>query len=387
MENNIDQSAVNLAKAIRQSESGGDFTAKGKSGEHGGYQYTPDTWNAVAPQYGINVPIEKATPEQQNAVTYNRIKKWKDNGYDVTQIASMWNAGEGEPNAYTGKFGKDTSTHKKGDPSKGVNKFGAAYDVPAYVTSVGKAYQQIKAGSQVGQDFSNPSSTQSPQFPFVSQANTNQQQPTDPHTGVLGTNPNDSLFGKIADNSIVRGIVDAVPGAKAFSEQTGKALNYANQSITDAVTGSDLSKYSEQPDIKKQLAGSGKLLGTVGTLAATGLASGLFVPKEILKSSKYAPVVEKILPGVSQGVKRTATQIVDELSGVKGSSATERYVIAKIIEQAMPSYRKENPELFSLLERSPALAKGLGFLVKGGKLIVRTGLDIGGIKWLSHLMK
>lgn len=152
MKDDLDIGVVNLAKAIRQSESGGNFSAKGKSGEHGAYQFTPDTWKAVAPKYGINVPIEQATPEQQNAVAYNRIKAWKDSGKDVTQIASMWNAGEGEPDAYTGKFSNGVS-------SRGTNKFGAKYDVPAYVESVAKAYQQIKGGSSVGIDPNNPSST------------------------------------------------------------------------------------------------------------------------------------------------------------------------------------------------------------------------------------
>ncbi len=68
----LDEGAVNLARAIRQSESGGDFTAKGKSGEYGAYQFKDSTWNAEAPKYGIKVPLEQATPEQQNAVAYNQ---------------------------------------------------------------------------------------------------------------------------------------------------------------------------------------------------------------------------------------------------------------------------------------------------------------------------
>lgn len=163
MQDQLDPTVVNLAKAIRQTESGGNFNAKGKSGEHGGYQFTPDTWNATAPKYGINVPIEQATPEQQNAVAYNKIKSWKDSGHDVTQIASMWNAGEAEPTAYTGKFGTTTSTHDAGDPSTGVNKFGAKYDVPAYAKSVANAYLTLKNGGQVQADASNPSSTANPQ--------------------------------------------------------------------------------------------------------------------------------------------------------------------------------------------------------------------------------
>ena len=127
----LDRDVVNLAKAIRQTESGGNFDARGGSGEIGGYQYTPDTWAGASKKYGINVSLDQATPQQQNEVTYKRIKAWKDAGNNVGQIASMWNAGEGRPNAYKENW-------------KGVNKFGVAYDTPAYAKKVATAYQQFK---------------------------------------------------------------------------------------------------------------------------------------------------------------------------------------------------------------------------------------------------
>lgn len=138
--NQLDIQVVNLAKAIRKVESGGSFDAKGKSGEIGAYQFMPTTWAGEAPKYGINVPIEQATPAQQNAVAYNRIKEWKDKGYNVTQIASMWNASEGEPNAYKGTFGMSTSTHAMGDLSKGTN-----FDVPGYAAKVAIEYKKLKS--------------------------------------------------------------------------------------------------------------------------------------------------------------------------------------------------------------------------------------------------
>lgn len=157
MDNQLDPTVVNLAKAIRQTETGGDYSAKGKSGESGGYQFTDPTWNAEAPKYGINVPLSQATPEQQNAVAYNKINDWKKQGFDVTQIASMWNAGQGEPNAYTGKF-------SDGSPSSGVNKENVNFNVPKYVSSVASAYNTLKQGGQVEVDPNNPSSTTGQQY-------------------------------------------------------------------------------------------------------------------------------------------------------------------------------------------------------------------------------
>lgn len=148
----LDPQAVALAKAIRQTESGSNPNARGKSGEYGAYQYTAPTWQKMSKEAGVNTPLEGSTLEQQNQVAYHHIKKWKDNGYNPGQIASMWNAGEGEPDAYTGKF-------SNGQPSVGVNKFGAHFDVPAYTKSVATAYQTLKQGGQVSPDPNNPSST------------------------------------------------------------------------------------------------------------------------------------------------------------------------------------------------------------------------------------
>jgi hypothetical protein len=133
--NQLDPQAVALAQAIRQTESGNDPTAQGKSGEYGAYQWTEPTWQKMSTAAGVNVPLAQATPEQQNEVAYKQIAQWKQQGYNVGQIASMWNAGEGAPNAYeTG--------------NKGTNAEGVPYDTSTYAENVANAYQTIKDDSQ-----------------------------------------------------------------------------------------------------------------------------------------------------------------------------------------------------------------------------------------------
>ena len=61
----LDPQVVNLAKAIRQSESGGNFTAPGESGEYGAYQYTDATWAKDSAAAGVKVPLEQATPNSR----------------------------------------------------------------------------------------------------------------------------------------------------------------------------------------------------------------------------------------------------------------------------------------------------------------------------------
>lgn len=128
----LDKDIVNFAKATRRVESGDDPKIKGGSNETGYYQYTPATWNSQAKKYGINVPIEQATPEQQNEVFYKWAKEKKDAGYNLGQISSMHNAGEGKPNAYKENW-------------KGTNKYGVQYDTPAYAKKVAEIYQELKA--------------------------------------------------------------------------------------------------------------------------------------------------------------------------------------------------------------------------------------------------
>jgi len=127
----MDEQAVNLAKAIRQHESGGDFAIKGKSAEYGAYQWTPGTWEQHSKEILGTVPkfaSEKMTPAVQNAVAYGIIKKWKDSGLNVAQISAKWNSGS--ETGWENKIGK--------------NKFGVEYNVPKYVKSVSDIYQQNK---------------------------------------------------------------------------------------------------------------------------------------------------------------------------------------------------------------------------------------------------
>lgn len=130
----LDPKLVNLAQAIRQTESQGNFSAKGASGEYGAYQFMPDTWNGNASRFGVNVPLDQATPAQQNEVAYKQLQEWSAQhpDWDVGNFASAWNAGPGKPNAY-----------KEGNV--GTNSKGVSYDTPGYAKKVAEAYQQFKA--------------------------------------------------------------------------------------------------------------------------------------------------------------------------------------------------------------------------------------------------
>ena len=122
----LDQSVVNLAKAIRQVETG-NRPVSGASGELASrYQYMPATWRSTAKKYlgNENAPL---TLENENQATYLKIKEWKDSGMGPDQIASMWNSGKPD---WQGKVG--------------VNSAGVKYDTPGYVKKVGAEYAKLK---------------------------------------------------------------------------------------------------------------------------------------------------------------------------------------------------------------------------------------------------
>jgi len=130
----MDQDVINLAKAIRQRESGGNFNAVGDAGtSKGGYQWQPATWKAHAKEILGNENAEM-TPENQNAVAYGVILKDKQKGLNPAQIAAKWNSGE--PDGWENKRGVTTI---KGQKIK--------YDVPAYVKEVTDTYHSLKQAS------------------------------------------------------------------------------------------------------------------------------------------------------------------------------------------------------------------------------------------------
>lgn len=118
-----DQDVVRLAKAIRQVESGNNETAVGKSGEFGLYQFMPDTWASTTRKYGLD-PNDRSRANQ-NKAAYLQIKELKDKGYKPDAISAFWNSGKLEG----------------WQDNRGVNKYGVAFDTPAYVEKVKNEYQ------------------------------------------------------------------------------------------------------------------------------------------------------------------------------------------------------------------------------------------------------
>lgn len=145
-----DKLAEAVTKAIGYTENGGAPTeaVAGKSGELKSiFQYEPGTWKKDAQQFlgDANAPL---TRDNETYVTLSQVKQWLKKGYEPEQIFSMWNAGIGEPDAYTGKF-------SNGESSTGTNKHGVKYSVPHYVNT-GMKYLKEFSGSDTTNETTTP---------------------------------------------------------------------------------------------------------------------------------------------------------------------------------------------------------------------------------------
>jgi hypothetical protein len=123
---NPDQGVIKLMQALREHESGGNYEAKGASGEYGAFQFMPATWKNLSKKY-LGQENAEMTKANQNQVAYKYIFDLKNQGYTPAQVASIWNSGSPD---WEGKVG--------------VNKAGVKYDTPSYVRNVlGKIGQTI----------------------------------------------------------------------------------------------------------------------------------------------------------------------------------------------------------------------------------------------------
>lgn len=108
--------ASNIANAIKTVESGGNYNARGASGEVGAYQFMPSVWKQWAKEF-LGDANAQPTPQNQDKVAQAKIESLLQQGKTPEQIALIWNAG--------------TAVRRSG-----VNKYGVKYDSGAYADKV-----------------------------------------------------------------------------------------------------------------------------------------------------------------------------------------------------------------------------------------------------------
>lgn len=331
----LDPDVINLTKAIRQVESGGNFQATGASGEYGAYQFEPETWNAIATKYlGQAVPLSQATPQQQNEVAYKQVSDWKAAGYNVGQIASMWNAGKGAPNAYL-------QNHV------GTNK-GVAFNTPQYAQNVAQAYQTIKASS--GGQAGAPASSGSTPAPSVGGFVGN----------VFGSAGN--LLGGLGNLVMhpiksTEGIIGTVAGAGEAGLNKLGLTDFNNQDTQDFGNMVSYFKNRYGGDSLSQVIGNiGNTLYTDPVGAALDLSTFIDgVGGAIGAAAKISKVAE--LSDLADTLHTTASAInpVTQVAGAAGAVAKPIGALgSRVLNSAISHSTGFNPETISTIASDPA---------------------------------
>jgi len=282
----LDPQVVNMAKAIRQTESGGNPNAQGASGEYGAYQFMPNTWASDSQKYlGSQVPLQQATLEQQNEVAYKKIAALKSQGYNVGQVASIWNSGKPD---WQGNVGTN---------SKGVH-----YDTPSYVNKVAQNYQQLKSATPTF----NPKPFSSGEAALPTNEN------------AAPTTPDSSSSGGVL-NSIWNGAKNVANWAFPIVKDVANDVQGQNQkSVLQQLGDAGLSALWFVPGLGEGAGLAAHILQGAGVGYGAGVLSSLSQGKDIMSS--ITPNTSNLLGAATGGV---AGGVLSKLSSVLGKNFTQ----------------------------------------------------------------
>lgn len=296
--------AVNAAKAIRQIESGGNYQATSKDGSFGAYQYIEPTWNAASQKYlGKTIPWQQATREEQNEVAVKQINDWITSGKakNIGQVASMWNAGEGAPDAYL-------------NGKSGTNSSGVKYDVGAYAKKVATEYQKIRGGtdtSTANETQITPSISQQEDTSLGGALKNRVQDASNAVGSIVGGEKtgNSRLSGLLQlGGSIAGGIGDVVnkgleliPGVKQLEGLAGQAVgSLAKTSVGQSVTKAVQDFSTAHPELSKDIGAGFNIVTAIPILKGIGVAGS--VAKDALASSLKGVAEKSVQNGLEETV-------------------------------------------------------------------------------------
>lgn len=350
-----DQSVLALTKAIRQKESGGKYDAIGDAGtSKGAYQFQADTWKGYAKEI-LGDENAEMSDANQNAVTYGKIKKWKDQGWGPAQIAAAWNAGEGR--AADGSW-----VNHKGSTIRNGQKID--YDTPSYVKGVVDIYKQIAQGKPNIA----PKRTFSEQIKEIQSSQP--QQVEEPKKEGVG-------------KKIAKALIGSPLTILARPFQAGAALLGADTADIDKVS-SKISGGLIAPT-PKGAGDVGKDVLRAGETVLSGLVAG-----KAAKGIKAARAAKTAAPLQRGAMKEAIETSVDLGRGAKGPytiaefakrTPAEQY---NILSEAVGTAKNASDKLLlqeALKMIEPLAKKELG--IKTGRNLISRGLTNEYLQWLA----
>lgn len=301
--------AINAAKAIRQVESGGDYSAQSKDGSYGAYQFLQSTWNTDSQKYlGKVVPWKSATREQQNEVAVKTINDMIQSGQakNIGEVASIWNSGSPD-------------TYLKG--SIGTNSAGVHYDVGKYAEKVANAYQQIKGQSNTSGPVSIPDAPTNTAPFTLAQPQGIQGDASDPTLG-------QDLSGRLQDattglNTIIQGtghgtglLSGALQIGGAIGGGIGDVVNKGLELIPgvkaiEGVIGQGIGKLAQTP-VGQSIVSSLQSFATAHPELSKDLGAGFNIVTALPILDGIGAVKDVALDGISNALKTTAENVAEK---------------------------------------------------------------------------
>lgn len=372
----LDPAAVNLARAIRKQESGGDYNHSGDSGSSlGAYQWNnqpngksiplksgevPSNFKAWATE--VSLDPNDFSPKNQDMVAYRKIKKLKDEGHNVVDIAAIWNGGDAkrqDPNYIT--------PHGLPSQKKGV------YDVPGYARAVNDYYQELKEKSQ---------NTDLTRDTIIGDNSQNNSQPDAVKT------PSHTEFGKAGDalgegniagalghgaSGVTQGFGNFVTGGgtNTLGKSLGTNLGFYGEKIKGAFGGKDNSQYYDttQPSVGA-VADAGLKTGSAvaGIAVGGGLLGKLLTKSSALAHPEVVSALESAIgPGETvktltrQEMVNTLNNTLKEMPLSKVGSKTEQLIL-KALKELNPTIVEKKNLLAGLIKRGMSYAAGLALI-------------------------
>lgn len=362
----INPIAINAAKAIRQVESAGNYQATSKDGSYGAYQFLKSTWDSASQKYlGQTIPWKSATREQQNEVAVKQINDWIQSGKatNVGQIASMWNAGEGNPNAYL--------QGKSGTNSSGVN-----YNVSNYAKKVAEEYQKIKDQSGIP-GYAAPNQVTPIELGQQSQSSNENTSPTlgsnlqgrlqDATTGlnsVIGgeSGSGQSRFSGLLQiagaaagglGDIVNKGIELIPGIKGLENLIGQGAGVLAKTAVGQSVSKAIQSFSDaHPELSKDIGAGFNILTAIPIVKGLGVAGS--VAKDALASSLQGIAEKSVQNGLEGAIGKAG------LRGAKFLADNPTLAKDMVEERALPTVSAGKYNSLSAFKASQARIATLG---------------------------
>lgn len=313
----LDPDVINLAKAIRQQESGGNYSAVGDQGtSKGAYQFHNDHFEKWAKQYHLD-PTD-FSPENQNKVAYYRIKELKDQGRQPSEIAAIWNGAK----LINGKY-------------EAIN--------PKYVANVKANYEKIKGtptASPVSSTAYNPKPFSSGAVTLPADSVAQQKaegKNSDGSDQIVDDGPLSSIlgFGKSLIEPELKGVATATRSVQAIPAIINQArqLDYSKPwSEQQPYKGANPDEIMAKPVLGQKTLGGDTVQGNLGS-AATAALQGLGLKAGGFKST----VIPKVMgTGVMQTLSKGGGTMGNLLRLVAIEKAAEKLPgLAKTVFKAV----------------------------------------------------